>query len=303
MHLVVGATGRLGGAVATLLLARGERVRALVRPGDPDRDEVRAVAPERLVALGAELVEGDVTRPDTVARALEGVRCVLSTASATKRTGGDTLATVDVAGTDTLARAAQAAKVRQLVYVSAHLADPDGARPVLREKGLAERAIAASGVPATVLRPTKFMQDWIGALLVRQLRESAATGAARVQLVGAGDVPASFVDEDDVAALAAAVLGRDETIGETLTLATEVDTYRGLFERLERLAGVDVALETVAVGERVTTLEGPLAATVTALLTSVATSAPDTVTTPEVAARFGLRSTGIDAFLRRSLAG
>ncbi len=303
MHLVVGATGRLGGAVATHLLARGERVRVLVRPRDPDRDQVRALTPERLLALGAELVEGDLTRPDTVARALEGVRRVLSTASATKRAGHGTLETVDTKGTDTLARAARTAGVRQFVYVSAHLADPDGTRPVLREKGLAERAIAASGVPATVLRPTKFMQDWIGALLVRQLRESDSAGAARVQLVGSGDVPASFVDEDDVAALAVAVLARDETIGETLTLATEVDTYRGLVERIQRLAGTTFALESVAVGERVTTLEGPLAATVTALLTSVATSPPDTVTTPDVAARFGLRSTGIDAFLRRSLAG
>jgi uncharacterized protein YbjT (DUF2867 family) len=302
MHLVVGATGRLGGAVATRLLARGEPVRVLVRPRDPDRDRVRAVSRERLRALGAEIVEGDLIRPDTVARALEGVRCVISTASATKRAGHGTLATVDVAGTATLARAAGAAGVHQMVYVSAHLADPRGTRPVLREKGLAEQAIAASGVPATLLRPTKFMQDWIGALLVRQLRESAATGTARVQLVGAGDVPVSFVDEDDVVALAVAVLGGDATIGETLTFATEVDTYRGLVERLERLAGAAVALDTVAVGERVTTLEGPAAATVTALLTSVATAPADTVTTPEVAARFGLRPSGIDAFLRRALA-
>lgn len=303
MHLVVGATGRLGGAVAKRLLARGERVRALVRPRDPDRDQVRALGPERLIALGAELVEGDLTRPHTVARALEGVRCVLSTASATKRAGDGTLETVDLAGTATLARAARTAGVHQFVYVSAHLADPDGTRPVLREKGLAERAIAASGVPATVLRPTKFMQDWIGALLVRQLREGVAAGAARVQLVGDGDVPASFVDEDDVAALCVAVLGDEATIDETLTLATEVDTYRGLVDRLQRLAGTALALETVAVGERVTTLEAPLAETVTALLTSVAMSPPDTVTTPEVAARFGLRSTGIDAFMRRTLAG
>ena len=66
MHLVVGATGRLGGALTVRLLARGERVRVLVRPRDPDRDQVRALAPEQLIALGAELDEGDLTKPDTV---------------------------------------------------------------------------------------------------------------------------------------------------------------------------------------------------------------------------------------------
>jgi len=302
MHLVVGATGRLGGAVVERLLQRGERVRVLVRPSGPERDALRAHAPERLAALGAELVEGDLTKPQTLVRALEGVRWALSTASATKRAGDDTLESVDVDGTSALARAARAAGVRQLVYVSAHLADADGARPVLREKGLAERALAESGAPVTVLRPTKFMQDWIGALVVRQVRETAAAGAARVQLVGGGDVSVSFVDEDDVAALAVAVLGRDETVGETLPLATEVDTYRGLVQRVERLSGRPVALETLAVGAGVTTLEPAAAATVTALLTSVAVSPCDRVTTPEVPARFGLRVHDIDDFLRRSLA-
>ena len=302
MHLVVGATGRLGGAVVARVLGRGERVRAFVRPATPERERLRAHAPERLAALGADVVEGDLTKPETLARALEGVRWVLSTASATKRAGDDTLASVDVDGTSALARAALSAGVQQLVYVSAHLADADGSRAVLREKGLAERALAESGAPVTVLRPTKFMQDWIGTLVVRQVRETASAGAARAQLVGGGDVPVSFVDEDDVAALAAAVLGREETVGETLSLATEVDTYRGIVQRVERLSGRPVALETLAVGARVTTLEPALAATVTALLTSVAVSPGDAVTTLDVPARFGIRVHGIDEFLRRSLA-
>ena len=302
MHLVVGSTGRLGGAIAIRLLARGERVRVLVRPRAPARDRLRAYPPERLVALGAEVVEGDLTRPETLGPALDGVEVVLSTASATKRSGDGTLQAVDVDGSAALARAARDAGVHQFVYVSAHLADPNGARLVLREKGLAERAITASGVGATVLRPTKFMQDWIGGLLVRQLRETAAVGHARVQLVGDGDVAASFVDEDDVAALAVAVTGRDETIGETLVLASETDTYRALVRRLERAAGHPVSLETLTVGERVDTVPAALAPTVTALLTSLVTAPPDSVTTPEVAERFGLRLRGIDAFLERVLA-
>jgi len=53
MHLVLGATGGFGGAMVRALLARGERVRALVR----------APARARLPA-GVEVVAGDVARMD-----------------------------------------------------------------------------------------------------------------------------------------------------------------------------------------------------------------------------------------------
>ncbi|MFF2426998.1 SDR family oxidoreductase [Streptomyces mirabilis] len=62
--LVIGATGKTGGHTTELLLQRGHRVRALVRGLDG-----RA---ERLAALGADIVEGDVLDLDSRAQAAKG---------------------------------------------------------------------------------------------------------------------------------------------------------------------------------------------------------------------------------------
>jgi NADH dehydrogenase len=304
MFLIAGATGSLGGHVARLLLERGERVRALVRTVSPARVGAgRHTDPERLRAWGAELAEADLTRPGTLGPALEDVTHVFSSASATKRAASDTLLAVDVDGTAALARAAADAGVRQFVYVSTHGADADAERAIFRLKGQAEAAARATGVPTTFLRPTKFMQDWIGFLIGAQLQASAAAGRPRVQLVGDGNVPQSFVDEADVARLAAAVLGRDDALGEAIPLAAEVATYRELVARLGRLLGIEVAIETLPLGGTVDTVPAALAGTIAGLLTLPATSPPDTLTTPEVAARFGFELTGIDAFLRAALPG
>ncbi|OYO08849.1 NmrA family transcriptional regulator [Enemella evansiae] len=63
--LVLGATGRQGGAVARQLVERGHEVSALVR--DPDTPNVSAVA-----ALGVRIVAGDLRDPAAVRRAVVG---------------------------------------------------------------------------------------------------------------------------------------------------------------------------------------------------------------------------------------
>lgn len=69
--LVIGATGKQGGATARALIAAGNHVRALVR--DPESAQARAVE-----ALGVELVKGDLLAGGSVNRATEGVRAVFS---------------------------------------------------------------------------------------------------------------------------------------------------------------------------------------------------------------------------------
>jgi len=304
MYLIAGATGSLGGRVARLLLERGERVRAVVRGSSAGRATAnRHTTPEQLRTWGAELIEADLTRPETLPTALEGVTHVFTSASATKRGSTDTLEAVDVAGSAALARAGAAAGVRQLVYLSAHGADAAAERAIFRHKGRAEDAVRAAGVPVTVLRPTKYMQDWIGYLLGVQLQATAAAGRPRVQLIGDGEVQQSFVDEGDVARLAVVVLGRDDTLGETIALAAEVATYRQLVARIANLLGIVVAVESLPPDSAIDTVPETLAGTIGALLSLPAAMGSDTLTTPEVAARFGLTLNGIDEFLREALPG
>ena len=64
MFLVMGITGKVGGATAEHLLARGQQVRALVR----NREKASSWAKQ-----GVELVDGDWNDPTAIERALNGV--------------------------------------------------------------------------------------------------------------------------------------------------------------------------------------------------------------------------------------
>ncbi|MCW2550173.1 MAG: dihydroflavonol 4-reductase [Mycobacterium sp.] len=70
--MITGATGLIGSNVCKLLTEQGRRVRALVRPGSE-------TAP--LAALGVELIEGDITSADDVARAAEGTVAIINSAA------------------------------------------------------------------------------------------------------------------------------------------------------------------------------------------------------------------------------
>ena len=64
MFLVMGITGKVGGATARHLLAQGKKVRALVR----DRTKT-----EKWADQSVELIDGDWNDATAVARALEGI--------------------------------------------------------------------------------------------------------------------------------------------------------------------------------------------------------------------------------------
>src|SRR3954453_1498942 len=111
MVLVVGATGLVGFEICQRLAKRGERVRALVREAS---SKTRV---QTLRACGAELVNGDLKDPQSLAAACDGVGSVISTASSmlTRQTG-DSIETVDAAGQLNLVQAAQDAGVGRFVF-------------------------------------------------------------------------------------------------------------------------------------------------------------------------------------------
>lgn len=131
--LVTGGTGTLGGQVIPLLRDAGRKVRVLSRrPRD--------------VRQGIEYLTGDLLSNDGVDAAVSGAEIVLHLAGGPR---GDAEATAN------LVRAASAAGVQHLVYISVVGAD---LVPVawLRSKLAAEQAIAESGIPWTTLRAAQF---------------------------------------------------------------------------------------------------------------------------------------------------
>lgn len=70
--LVTGGTGLIGSNICRQLVERGDSVRALARPGSHI---------EPLQALGATVVEGDITDDASVRRAAEGCDAIIHSAA------------------------------------------------------------------------------------------------------------------------------------------------------------------------------------------------------------------------------
>ncbi len=120
--LVTGATGHIGNNLVRALLARGERVRVLVRGGS-------SLKP--LEGLDVERVEGDLRDAPSLERAVSGSEGVYHVAAMVSIRSGDrkTLWDVNVAGTARLLSAARKAGVRRVVHTSSFGAigqNPDG---------------------------------------------------------------------------------------------------------------------------------------------------------------------------------
>ena len=122
LTLVTGATGYIGVELIRQLRARGRDVRALVRNWN---------AEERIAGTGAAAVIGDVTDPDTLPAALEGVTRVFHLAGAVGHREADEprLHQVNVEGAKNLLDAAARAGVERVVFTSSVSAMGPAASP------------------------------------------------------------------------------------------------------------------------------------------------------------------------------
>lgn len=184
MILIVGASGRLGGAVGRRLLAEGRPVRALSRTPEKLAD---------LAKLGAEVVVGDLRDPPSLARACAGVEMVFASAHAFDGKGANQPRTVDDFGNRALIDAARAAGVEHFVLTSILHARPDHPVDLWRSKAAAERHLRASGLSYTIVRPTAFMELWAGIVAEPIVKQGKAL------IFGRGTNPVNFVSVEDVA--------------------------------------------------------------------------------------------------------
>jgi uncharacterized protein YbjT (DUF2867 family) len=149
MILVAGGTGFVGGGIVRELARRGRQVAVLTR---------RASHARRFPGLDVEFREGDVTLPESLGAAMQGVEAVVGCQqfpnSPIENPGkGYTFDKVDAEGTENLVRAAQAAGVKRYVYLSGAGAAPEGPH-WFRAKWRAETAVRESGLTYTILRPS-----------------------------------------------------------------------------------------------------------------------------------------------------
>jgi uncharacterized protein YbjT (DUF2867 family) len=152
--LVIGATGQQGGAAARALLERGWAVRALVR------DENKPAA-RLLREAGADLVAGNLDDPGSLQAAMGSVCAVFL---ALNMMTGPRVTPEGVAAEERHGKAvadlASETGAGHLVYSSIGGADQHTGIPHLESKAHIEEHIRALGLPATILRPVSFMDNF-----------------------------------------------------------------------------------------------------------------------------------------------
>jgi NAD(P)H dehydrogenase (quinone) len=185
MILVTGAAGKTGKAVVKALAAKGARTRALLR--NPEQSGA-------LKVLGAaEISIGSFDDAAALDRAAAGVRAIYHICP--------NVSPDEVRYARAVAAAARAQGVKRLVFHSV-LHPQIEAMPHHWAKMRAEEMLFGSGFDLTVLQPTAYMQNILGAW-----RGIVADGVFRVPYPVATRL--SLVDLDDVAEAAALVLTQD----------------------------------------------------------------------------------------------
>lgn len=245
--VILGGHGRIARAVTLLLTAEGRTVRSIIR----DAAQSPAVA-----ALGAQPIVADVERGADLGPALDGADAAIFAAGSGPRFGRKLA--VDRDGATAFMAAARRKGVARFLMVSAmdavdppteadrlrlglawHAgelfrmsADPPPSErdayirekvEYVRAKVEADRALAASGLAFTIVKPGLLTDD----------PAAGSIAAAPADRPGRG-LPIGRVSRHDVAAVLAACLANGRTVGRSLEIVGGTDAVPAALERAIR---------------------------------------------------------------------
>ena len=224
--LVTGATGRQGGAVVRHMLAKGWKLRALTRHCDN-------YAAKKLADQGVELMQGDLEDPTALERAARGVYGIFSVqdfwAVGARR---------EVQQGKNLAEAGKRAGVEHFVYSSVGGAERKSGIDHWESKWEIEKHIRKLGLPATMLRPAAFMENYY----IDQVEIGILKGKLMDPI--RGDKPYQTIATEDIGAFAALAFERPkEFIGLELEIAGSELTNPETAETFSRVLGKPVKFQ------------------------------------------------------------
>lgn len=261
LNLVTGATGLLGSHIVEQLRLRDEPVRVLVRPGS-DRSFLQTQS--------VDFAEGDVTDPDSLARAFAGVTRVYHAAAKVGDWGPwEDFQRITIDGTGNMLAAAKAANVERFLHVSSISAygHPDGEGLVLdetaplgvdlhkwsyysRAKVAAERQVwdawEKDKFPVTVVRPSWLYGTRDRASMPRLIQ---AIRGGKIKIIGDGKNRLNLTNaanEAEGCILAGTI---DKALGQSYNLSNDgVITQEEYFTRIAEALGVEPKFKRVPYG-------------------------------------------------------
>jgi uncharacterized protein YbjT (DUF2867 family) len=226
--LVLGASGFAGGHLAEGLLAAGYAVRCLVR--DPARIG-------RLDASRFEIVQGDISDPASLERALDGVEAVyvaIHTLTPQPGGGGQGFMDVETLGMRDLVAACRTKGVRRLIYITFLGISPDSPSAWVSGRWAIEQELRASGLDVTMLRPGQVVG--VGGrgfdTMVSHARTSLAFG------MGVGRRLSRNIAVDDLVYYLIGVLAEPRAYGQCFDVGSdEVLTYDQMIDTAADVLG------------------------------------------------------------------
>jgi len=285
--VITGASGLVGPHAVRALLGTAPEVRAVVR---------RPEAAPPLRDLGAKVAVGALSDAEDLAVVMRGAHTVLHLAGGLDLPDASAYERANLTTTITALEAARLAGVRRFVLLSFPGASPDSPNAYLRAKGLAERAVGASGLEFAVIRSNHVLGPggrWVGAL-ERQARSHPAL------VVAPGTQVLAPVFVGDVAAVLAATDHREQLESGTWALD---GPERVTADRLTDLVAGRPRRWKVHVGPAMLARLARLSRRPVSTVTLDVLASDAVADAPDAAAQFGVELTPLREGIARSFGG
>lgn len=244
-NLVTGSSGFLGSHLVETLVARGENVRALVRPNSKKA---------QLKSLGVELAYGDLNDIQSLREAMQDIERVYHCAAlATDWGTWEMFRCANVTGVSNLLEASLEADISKFIHVSStdvyghpdYSADEDAPYrmrgwPYGDTKIESERRVwmyySQHGLPATIVRPVSIYGPR-SPTLVLEIVELLKSG--RMVHIGKSDKPAGLTYVTNVVDVLLLAADNENSVGQAYNACDGSNiTWRQYVDRLAEIVGV-----------------------------------------------------------------
>ncbi len=225
--LVTGGTGFVGTHLVNRLLQRGHAVAVLAR--HPEKTRNRYNRP-------VEAAAGDVLEPSSLTSAVAGRDAVVHLVGIIHEAGEQTFDRMHRQATENVIEAMQAAGVRRLLHMSAMGAAEDSPSEYGRTKAAGEKAVRASGLDWTVVRPSIIFGPGDG--FVSLLAPIVRNNPGFIPVIGPGTTRFQPVSIYDVTRVYADALEKPETLGKSYEVGgPDVLTLNDIYREIAAAVG------------------------------------------------------------------
>jgi uncharacterized protein YbjT (DUF2867 family) len=230
--LIVGATGTLGRQIARHAIDKDYKVRCLVRNLNKG---------SFLKEWGAELIKGDLCKPETLAPALEGIDALIDAATA-RATDSLSIKKIDWDGKVNLIKAAKEANIKRYIFFSILNAQKYPQVPLMDIKHCTELFLQESGLNYTILQTSGFMQGLIAQYGIPILDNQSVW-------VSGENTPIAYMNTQDIAKFAIRALEVPETENRSFpVVGTRAWTAEEIISLCERLSSKQAKIARIPLG-------------------------------------------------------